>query len=86
MQAAEIFFVGRDVNGGGSAWRVVSGAAGMVNLINLINLIILISRIDGAGNYKIYTIYKISKIYGSLWVGGAAGESAGEGSYSFEAL
>lgn len=83
MQAAEIFFVGRDVNGGGSAWRVVSGAAGMVNLINLI---ILISRIDGAGNYKIYTIYKISKIYGSLWVGGAAGESAGEGSYSFEAL
>lgn len=76
-----VFFAGRGINGGGSAWRVVSGAAGMVNLI------ILISRIDGAANYKNYKNYKIYThytIYGSLWVGGAAGESAGEGAILLE--
>ena len=73
-------FAGRGVNGGGSAGRVVSVAAGRVILIILISLI---NRIDGAENYKnyknytSYTNYTIYTNYGSLWVGGAAGESAG---------
>ena len=79
MQAAEIFLLGGMLMEVAQQGGLIAGAAGMVILTNLI---ILISRIDGAANYKIYKIYKIYThytIYGSLWVGGAAGESAGEG-------
>lgn len=71
MQAAEIFLLGGMLMEVAQQRGLIAGAAGMVILI------ILISRIDGAANYKNYKIYTIYTIYGSLWVGGAAGESAG---------